>query len=360
MSHSMWSLIATLIGGLISGLAGYNVARSNREAVQETNETNLTAVRETNELNKQLAGEANEWQAQQWQHQFDVTAAFNSPSAQIERYKSAGLNPALAMGGSPLDATVTAPSTPSAHPAAASPFQAIAPTLNGFDTSVFADTASKMAQARLLNSQARELDARSGLSAVESELKSLQVNAENLIQHNPVYEYVSAVMPDGTSSSELVRVGEVNLRVESAKIENSLKQSDLKIKSIDINNLWLNWFLMSGVFFGDDGILNNPEDAAVFKDWDSIVNSPTFNAARKMLVGAAELQDYSLRLAELTYELKKSESAGAKAFNAFLEKHKDSPFLQLLLVFRGYLQNASSLPSLGLPPVNFSFGRKSN
>lgn len=95
------------------------------KAQKSANATNLQIAQETNQANRDIASEANQWnwanlQAQnEWNvQQWERENAYNEPSAQIERYLKAGINPLWAISngdpgnaqhlesGSPLPAEV--------------------------------------------------------------------------------------------------------------------------------------------------------------------------------------------------------------------------------------------------------------
>lgn len=73
--------IGAAIGGVASGIG--TIVGSNKSA---------RAQRATNESNIRLASLQNEWNIQQWERE----NAYNSPEAQMQRLKQAGLNPNLA------------------------------------------------------------------------------------------------------------------------------------------------------------------------------------------------------------------------------------------------------------------------
>lgn len=83
------------------------------KAQREANQSNEAIQRETNQMNYDIAHEANEWnwanmQAQnEWNiQQWERENAYNDPSAQMERYIRAGINPVWALGnGDPGNAS---------------------------------------------------------------------------------------------------------------------------------------------------------------------------------------------------------------------------------------------------------------
>lgn len=76
------------------------------KAQQLANEANLTIARETNEMQKQLTQEANAFNREmtEYQNTWNLERrneewAYNDPSAQMERFMKAGINPLWAMSG---------------------------------------------------------------------------------------------------------------------------------------------------------------------------------------------------------------------------------------------------------------------
>ena len=74
-------------GALLGGLFG---SSSSKAAAK----TQLQAVRETNAANARLAQKQNDWNLEQWNRE----NAYNTPEAQRARYEAAGINPYFALG----------------------------------------------------------------------------------------------------------------------------------------------------------------------------------------------------------------------------------------------------------------------
>lgn len=86
-----------VVGGIINAISG-----------AKANQTNLQIAREYNQTQKDIA----EYQAQYNERMWNMQNEYNTPSAQMERYKAAGLNPNLIYGqGTPGNAQ-SAPSAP--------------------------------------------------------------------------------------------------------------------------------------------------------------------------------------------------------------------------------------------------------
>lgn len=99
-----------------------NAINANYQNVADTNATNLAAQREANAMNYQI------WQEQMAENRryFDETNIYNSATAQVQRLKDAGLNPAMAMYGgvnAGQTSAQTAPSAPQMRAPVMQPYQ---------------------------------------------------------------------------------------------------------------------------------------------------------------------------------------------------------------------------------------------
>lgn len=63
--------------------------QANIQIAQETNQANRDIAEAQNILNYKMFNEQNDWNLAQWNRQNE----YNSPSAQLERYMKAGINP---------------------------------------------------------------------------------------------------------------------------------------------------------------------------------------------------------------------------------------------------------------------------
>lgn len=106
----------TALGAGISGLFGVHSSLMNAQSQYQANKYNLQAQRETNQANmainqSQLDYAQKVYQdqvAQQWK-MFNTTNAYNSPTAQKQRYLDAGLNPYIMMGSQPAASASSMP-----------------------------------------------------------------------------------------------------------------------------------------------------------------------------------------------------------------------------------------------------------
>lgn len=109
----MWGAIAGIGSALLGGLGSYFSSKS-------SNSASLLAARETNATNKSIAERNNQFNYEMWQRNND----YNSPLSQVQRFKEAGLNPALIYGSSGNAGN-------SSVPVKGTPYSAVKPNLQG-------------------------------------------------------------------------------------------------------------------------------------------------------------------------------------------------------------------------------------
>lgn len=91
-----------LVGGAATSAFGARQARKNR-----SHQLNMQRIQ--NEFNSQQAALSFDRNRREWSRQFNLTNAYNDPSAQMERYRQAGINPYMAsVGDGNSDASVSA------------------------------------------------------------------------------------------------------------------------------------------------------------------------------------------------------------------------------------------------------------
>lgn len=109
----MLSLIAGLGSALIGGLGAYLSSKS-------SNSASSRAAHETNATNKSVAERNNQFNYEMWVRNNE----YNSPASQMQRFKEAGLNPALIYGSSGNAGNSSAP-------VKGTPYSAVKPNLQG-------------------------------------------------------------------------------------------------------------------------------------------------------------------------------------------------------------------------------------
>lgn len=157
----------TALGAGISGLFDVGNSLLNASSQNQANKYNLQAQRETNQANmainqSQLDYASKMYQdqvAQQWK-MFNTTNAYNSPSAQKQRYLDAGLNPYMMMGNQPAASASSMPSAgiPSQLPMQAGRIEAFNQWNLGkslSDAGIFANIDATMASAEKSKEETR-------------------------------------------------------------------------------------------------------------------------------------------------------------------------------------------------------------
>lgn len=119
-----WSSIASLGGGLVTGLIGLfanNDTNATNEAnVARTNRANAALAREANDLQVQLQREQNAFAHDEAELAFQremQKMEYNNPINQLQRYQEAGVNPSVAFAGGTGAATAGNMTAPQAQPA---------------------------------------------------------------------------------------------------------------------------------------------------------------------------------------------------------------------------------------------------
>lgn len=207
-----------IIDDIIDAIGGMGQAGINYAAQNATNQANLQIARETNEANKKLYEQQYADQVAMW----EMNNAYNNPSAQMSRLRSAGLNPALNMGTNPTGSAQMA-SAPTPHPAVTgAPMQA--PVFN------FSDVFNQLSAA-LLNrsaSQGQEIDnqwkdAKNHQDLLES-LSRTQKNIEET-KNNPVMRSYYSALKDYQLKELAVFDTNFDLRKQSMSLQNKLLES---------------------------------------------------------------------------------------------------------------------------------------
>lgn len=139
------AVVPALIGSTVgSSLFGLGSSVLQQDANWEMQQDALNAQREENQRNREFnASEAEKarqftdeqrlasqlYQTEQWQREFDIQNAYNTPKAQSQRLLSAGINPAVYFSGSGSVAASSSPSV-SAPSGASSPAASSSGSLN--------------------------------------------------------------------------------------------------------------------------------------------------------------------------------------------------------------------------------------
>lgn len=152
------------------------------------NNANRRAQERANRYNKEAADTAYQREMQLLKYQLD----YNTPSAQMQRFKDAGLNPNLIYGqGSPGNMQ-SAPNVPVQAPAHANQVSLVAP-----------DVLQMVNQSRLMSSQADLIDQKVVTEGVSRDLKKAQID---LVKANPYLKegYVDALVMQTEARAQML------------------------------------------------------------------------------------------------------------------------------------------------------------
>lgn len=100
----MGEVVSNIVGSAVNLVTGIYSSEKAHQSVEETNETNVELSNVQNQFNAEQAQLNREFQADE----AEKTRQYNSYSAQVERAKEAGINPAVVAGGTPT-AVVSSP-----------------------------------------------------------------------------------------------------------------------------------------------------------------------------------------------------------------------------------------------------------
>lgn len=165
--------IGALGGAAISAIGNFFGNRSNRKASAEAFERESKFARE-----ERLA-------QQQWIEQmYERNNSYNSPAAQMQRLKDAGLNPDLMYSRGDVG-NATAPEAPQ---------QAMTPRFNVIPTNTYGQTAQiaadaglKAAQARLADSQSKKTDTEESLMTADYLLRKARTESDIELNNSTIY-----------------------------------------------------------------------------------------------------------------------------------------------------------------------------
>lgn len=165
--------IGALGGAAISAIGNWFGNRSNRKASREAFERESKFARE-----ERLA-------QQQWIEQmYEKNNSYNSPAAQMQRLKDAGLNPDLMYSRGDVG-NATAPEAPAQ--ASTPRFNVIPTNTYGQTAQIAADAGLKAAQARLANSQSKKTDTEESLLTADYLLRKARTESDIELNNSTIY-----------------------------------------------------------------------------------------------------------------------------------------------------------------------------
>lgn len=165
--------IGALGGAAISAIGNWFGNKSNHKASREAFERESKFARE-----ERLA-------QQQWIEQmYEKNNSYNSPAAQMQRLKEAGLNPDLMYSRGDVG-NATAPEAPAQ--ASTPRYNVIPANTYGQTAQIAADAGLKAAQARLADSQSKKTDTEENLLTADYLLRKARTESDIELNHSTIY-----------------------------------------------------------------------------------------------------------------------------------------------------------------------------
>lgn len=196
--------IALIGAQAISGMYG----------AKKTNETNQRIARETNDLNRFLFYEQNRLNRENW----SLANVYNTPLAQRQRYESAGINPALALGN------ITAGTADSIAPASSHPAVSPPPAQNELAT--LSQGFTQMADYKLRQEAQR--------ATIDLQNTQAERNKADTVGRSIENEYTSDVLKSQIANlSAQTRKYDMEIEQGNFTIENTRRMTDKQIQMID-------------------------------------------------------------------------------------------------------------------------------
>lgn len=165
--------IGAIGGAAISAIGNWFGNRSNRKASREAFERESKFAREER-LSQQ------EWIEQM----YEKNNSYNSPAAQMQRLKDAGLNPDLMYSRGDVG-NATAPEAPAQAPTPR--FNVIPTNTYGQTAQIAADAGLKSAQARLAASQSKKMDTEESLLTADYLLRKARTDSDIELNNSTIY-----------------------------------------------------------------------------------------------------------------------------------------------------------------------------
>ena len=215
------------IGGWINGAIAntWNIASGIGSFVQKKKQLNkyINFQREENQktrdYNLNLAKQQNQWNIDQWNRENE----YNTPAAQMSRYKAAGLNPDLMYGQQNLSAA--SPEMTAGEPGSPMDYSPVAngPTI-GEAASIAANARLTNAQAKLAESQADKVDAETIGQTINNDWLPKLLKGQTEINEADVKQKLADAGLKGK---------QIEVAVEQIKVmQQSVKESQKKIEDL--------------------------------------------------------------------------------------------------------------------------------
>lgn len=216
----------SLLGGLIDNNTSKKNAQRAIRAQQEENQKNR-------EYNLMLAQQQNAWNVEQWERENE----YNSPVKQMERFKKAGMNPDLMVGGGAQNLAAHSPQMTAGAPSTPTDMSALGqvPTLGqAIQTAlrdsmigaqidnIKADTKQKEADAegKTIDNKYKDM-----FNELDIDLKNIQKN-RGYQEAEMMYEQYELIKKEVSIKGESLK--QMKLETLNKQIENSFKDREIK------------------------------------------------------------------------------------------------------------------------------------
>lgn len=196
----MWGFLAALATGIISYFAASQSTKSNNENIDKSLTAQSNENAKARQYNLQLAEKQNQWNVEQWNRE----NAYNSPSAQMQRLKEAGLNPDMMMGGGISNTSTSSPQMTSGASASPMDWSSLANKRSAADTAL---QTLEIAQAR-------------------ANVRKTEAEVENLGNQNDVFDKYGLDMAE--LSRDKLREELNKLSIEAEKLDLSKSQEQIE------------------------------------------------------------------------------------------------------------------------------------
>lgn len=300
-THKITDMPWQAFGSAITAIGSFFTNRQNNRAANKLFDKQAAFGREESQKER-------DWQ----EYMYDKNNAYNSPSAQMQRYRDAGLNPDLVYG----DGSLTSPSQAPSGGAMAPTPTAAAPR---FDNP-FADAGQIIANKKLVDSQSRANDAKANKDNKEVEIASADLvlrkaKNESDIRLQDSTIYLNHRMGDLTHAQGEKIAAEINnLNSSSAKLvqetevlRKSLTELDERIATIQFERFLRSQEFEQSVKESNSRIASNYADASLKGQQKRTEIYRTGEAMSK-----AGISEQEYRIAIATYV---EQVAGVKARN---------------------------------------------
>lgn len=237
---SVLSAIGSLGGSLVS-MIGQNKAIRNQIAAQrQENE-------KTRQYNLMLARQQNQWNLEQWQREND----YNSPAAQMARFREAGLNPDLMYGNGTPGNSMSSPALTSGSPATPQDMSSLGGMRN------FGDV--------IQNTLNQEMQ-RAQIEAIKANTNKTKEETTGVILANENLTYKNLV--DAATTGQKIEMENLNIDLGKSQLDLNEKEGDLLVKQFDEINSKIRLNEENLLLISSQAKLNEAQRKKVLNDID--------------------------------------------------------------------------------------------